>query len=110
MCSLTFSAFKIGYWSSHSFEVILNPAFSKPSSHVVKNLDSTSPEPKPPFIVFLAPEPINNTLQGLDIGNWSFLFKNIVHSEAAFCKNSISFKIVFFEELIKYMIIIILNT
>ena len=49
---------------------------------MVKYLDSTSPEPKPPFIVSLAPEPINNTLPGLLIGNSSFLFKNRVHSEA----------------------------
>ena len=61
---------------------MIKPVFFKPSSHVVKYLDSKSPEPNPPFNVFLAPEPINNTLQGLSIGNSSFLFKNNVHSEA----------------------------
>ena len=47
---------------------MVKPAFSKPCSHVVK-FESTSPEPRPPFIVCLAPEPINNTLQGFGIGN-----------------------------------------
>ena len=61
-------------------------AFSKPSSHVVKYSVSTIPEPRPPLTVFLAPEPINKTLQGFCIGNSLFLFKNKVNSAEFFCK------------------------
>ena len=53
---------------------MVNAAFSKPCSTVVK-FESTSPDPSLPFKVFLAPEPINNTLHGLDIGNDHFYLK-----------------------------------
>ena len=85
--SLRFESFNFGYSSNHLLVVIVNPAFSKPSSQVVKYLDSTSPEPNPPFDVFRAPEPINNTEVGFSIGNSSFLLRNKVHSDADSLRN-----------------------
>ena len=72
----------LGKLSSQSFDTISNPDSSSPFSQVVKNLDSTSPEPVPPFTVPRAPEPIRRTFPGDDNGKDSSFLRKRQHSAA----------------------------
>ena len=71
-----------GYSSNHFFETISKPEFSRPCSHVIKNRDSTHPDPVPPLRVSLAPGPTSKTLHGFSIGNSPLDFRKRVHSDA----------------------------